>query len=367
MELKGVYGMKKILVVDDVEINREILREILQDEYEIVEAENGKKALEVIDAQKEELIAILLDLVMPEMDGFETLEVLKKNKIVERIPVLVITGDHDVNMEKRCFDLGSCDFIPKPFNNQIIKRRVRNMAEFFENKLQLEKKVEEQTAVLRKAFYTLQVQADRLKKRNQDIIDMLGTVVEYRNLESGEHIQRVKDYTRILAECAMEEFPEYELTPDKIDTVVAASALHDVGKITIPDKILLKPGRLTQEEFEYMKSHTLRGCEILDSIESDWEPESKKASYDICRHHHERYDGKGYPDGLAGEDIPLSAQLVSVADVYDALVNERCYKDAYSPQDAYHMIINGECGVFSPKLMEAFRKVRKQFEELAKK
>lgn len=241
------------------------------------------------------------------------------------------------------------------------------MAEFYENKLQLEKKIEEQTVVLKKALYTLREQAERLKKQNQNIIDMLGTVVEYRNLESGEHIQRVKGYTQILAECAMKEFPEYELTSDRIDTIVAASALHDVGKITIPDKILLKPGRLTKEEFEQMKTHTLRGCEILDAAEIDWEPESKKASYEICRHHHERYDGKGYPDGLKGEEIPLSAQLVSVADVYDALVNERCYKDAYSPDEAYYMILNGECGVFSPKLMTVFEKVREQFEELAKK
>ena len=204
----------------------------------------------------------------------------------------------------------------------------------------------------------------KLRENNQQIIDMLGTVVEYRNLESGEHIKRVKGYTGILAECAMKEYPEYGLTEEKIHTIVAASSLHDIGKITIPDSILLKPGRLTEDEYEYMKSHTIRGCELLDEIDQEWEPDYKKVSYEICRHHHERYDGKGYPDGLKGEEIPISAQLVSVADVYDALVNERCYKDAYSPDEAYRMIINGECGVFSPKLMEVFRKVRRDFEEM---
>lgn len=246
----------------------------------------------------------------------------------------------------------------------IVQKRVKNAAGLYKYKMQLEERVEEQTSVLRKAYQALKIQAEKLRENNQQIIDMLGTVVEYRNLESGEHIKRVKGYTGILAECAMKEYPEYGLTEEKIHTIVAASSLHDIGKITISDSILLKPGRLTEDEYEYMKSHTIRGCELLDEIDQEWEPDYKKVSYEICRHHHERYDGKGYPDGLKGEEIPISAQLVSVADVYDALVNERCYKDAYSPDEAYRMIINGECGVFSPKLMEVFRKVRRDFEEM---
>ena len=165
----------------------------------------------------------------------------------------------------------------------------------------------------------------------------------------------------------MEDYPEYDLTKEKIDIIESVSALHDIGKIAIPDRILLKPGRLTSEEFEYMKSHTIRGCELLDSIKEDRNDDTMKYAYEICRHHHERYDGKGYPDGLVGDEIPICAQLVSVADVYDALVNERCYKDAFSKEDAYRMIITGECGVFSPKLMESFRKVRPAFEKLANK
>ena len=355
----------KILVVDDALMNRDILKEILKDTYDILEAEDGKSALEILDAENNEISAILLDLVMPVMDGFEVLEELNARKMIEKIPVLIISGENSTQNEQRCFDLGIADFIGKPFNARLVRKRVQNAAEHYANRNELEAKVEEQTNVLRKAYITLKSQAEQLKRRNQDIIEILGTVVEYRNLESGEHVKRVGEYTRILAETFMVEYPEYGLTQDKIDVIVSASALHDIGKITIPDSILLKPGRLTKDELEYMKSHTTRGCELLESMKNVLDPKYEKVSSEICRHHHERFDGKGYPDGLKGDAIPLSAQLVSVADVYDALVNERCYKDAFSPEEAFRMIVNGECGVFSPRLMEVFRKVRPQFEKIA--
>lgn len=357
----------KILIVDDVEINRMMIGAILEEEYEIVWADNGKTALEILDEMKDEIAAILLDLVMPEMDGFQVLEELNKNGIIKSIPVLIISGENSVENENKCFELGIADFIGKPFNNMIVKKRVSNIVSFYDYKNTLEEKVAEQTSVLRKAYQTLKVQTEKLKMRNQEIIEVLGTVVEYRNHESGEHIQRVKGYTRILAEQFMREYPEYKLTEERIDMIVSASALHDIGKIAIPDSILQKPGRLTQDEYEYMKSHTMRGCEILDAVRSGWDKQTKQVSYEIIRYHHERYDGKGYPDGLKGDNIPLSAQFVSVADVYDALVNERCYKDAYSYEEAYNMIVRGECGIFSPRIMDCFRKVRREFEELAGK
>lgn len=229
----------------------------------------------------------------------------------------------------------------------------------------LEERVAEQTSVISEQYNLLKHQADQLAKSNVSIIEILGTIVEYRNLESGEHIQRVKSYTRILGEQLMEDYPEYNLTSKQLNVIVSASALHDVGKIAIPDSILLKPGRLTKEEFEYMKEHTTKGCEIINNIRGVWSEEYAKASYEICRHHHERYDGRGYPDGLLGENIPISAQLVAVADVYDALVNERVYKSAFSADKAFNMIINGECGTFSPKLMDCFTKCRDRFESLA--
>lgn len=204
--------------------------------------------------------------------------------------------------------------------------------------------------------------ARRLEENNRNIIDVLGTVVEYRNLESGDHIQRVKEYTRIIAEQIMADCPEYGLTRHFIDVMVPASALHDVGKIAISDSILLKPGKLTAEEFEEMKTHTTKGCAILENIEGAWSEEYKKICYDICRHHHERFDGRGYPDGLSGDDIPIAAQIVSIADVYDALISKRVYKDAYDKGQAFEMIMNGECGVFSPKLLAALTKVRHKLE-----
>lgn len=355
----------KVLIVDDMELNCEILTEILEDEYSIVTAENGKTALDIIQSSNEELAVILLDLVMPEIDGFGVLSVMKKQGLMDKIPVLVISGESSIKIEKQCFEYGVSDFIRKPFDNTLVKKRVNNIVHLFQYQNELEEKVEKQTETLRKQFQLLKLQAEKLKKNNEQIIDILGTVVESRNLESGEHIRRVKEFTRILAEELMRQYPEYGLTQENVDIIVAASPLHDIGKIAIPDNILLKPARLTPEEYEYMKSHTIRGCEILNNVKGVWEEAYSRACYDICRHHHERYDGKGYPDGLAGEAIPISAQIVSVADVYDALVSERVYKGAFSKDQAFHMIVTGECGVFSPKILECFRSVKKDFEELA--
>lgn len=228
----------------------------------------------------------------------------------------------------------------------------------------LEETVEKQSEMMKRQYKLLLKQAEKLRESNEKIIEILGTVVECRNLESGEHIKRVKGFTKILADCLMREYKEYGLTPWDVEVIAATSALHDIGKISISDNILLKPGKLTDEEYEYMKSHTTRGCEILEHIRGAWDEAFHQVGYNICRHHHERYDGKGYPDGLAGDDIPIEAQIVSIADVYDALISERVYKAAYSPEEAYRMIVTGECGVFSPKLLECFRKVKGEFEDL---
>ena len=295
----------------------------------------------------------------------EIIEELNKKPWGKQIAIIIISGDNAIQTEARCFELGVADFVHRPFDNRLVRKRVRNVVSLYQYQEELEQKVEKQTSVLRKQFRLLQQQAESLRRSKEKVIDILGTVVEYRNLESGEHIKRVKGYTRILAERLQQDYPEYELTQERIEVIVAASALHDVGKIAIPDSILLKPGKLTQEEFEYMKSHTTKGCEILNSIEDAWDEEYKKVSYVICRHHHERYDGKGYPDGLKGEDIPIAAQIVSIADVYDALVNERVYKSAFSKEKAFQMIVTGECGVFLPKLLDCFWNTRKQFENLA--
>ena len=355
----------KILIVDDSFINRELLIEMLEDEYEVITCENGLQALELMEENYNELAIILLDLVMPVLDGVGFLKALQNKPIMKDIPILVISGETNVETEIKCFDYGVFDFIKKPFDNRLVKKRIKNAVDLYMYKNNLEERVAEQTSVISEQYNLLKHQADQLAKSNVSIIEILGTIVEYRNLESGEHIQRVKPYTRILGEQLMEDYPEYNLTSKQLNVIVSASALHDVGKIAIPDSILLKPGRLTKEEFEYMKEHTTKGCEIINNIRGVWSEEYAKASYEICRHHHERYDGRGYPDGLLGENIPISAQLVAVADVYDALVNERVYKSAFSADKAFNMIINGECGTFSPKLMDCFTKCRDRFESLA--
>ena len=317
----------RVLVVDDAELNREILKEILGQEYQVITAADGVEAIELLGRHHAELAVVLLDLIMPKADGFAVLEEMRKKGWMEKTPVLIISGETSAETEK----------------------------------------VQKQTLALRKQYSLLQIQAEKLRKSNENIIEILGNVVEYRNVESGQHIRRVKGFTAILAKELMKEYPEYGLDEKKVELIVAASALHDIGKIVIPDKILLKPAKLTPEEFEYMKSHTTRGSEILDNFSHIWDEDYHKTTHEICRYHHERYDGRGYPDGLSGDAIPISAQLVSIADVYDALVSERVYKSAYSKEEAFHMIVSGECGVFSPKLLECFRNTRKQFEELADK
>lgn len=357
--------MYKALIVDDLEINREMLAEILEDEYCIELAENGQQAIDILRAEEGEISVVLLDLVMPGMDGYQVLEEMNRYRWLEKIPVLVISAESALAVERRCFDMGVLDFIHKPFDRTLIRKRVENMVDLVAYKNRLEEKVEKQTDTLRKQNELLRAQAKKLQESNTKMIDILGAVVESRNLESGEHIKRVKGFTRILGEQLMQEYPEYGLTPSKLDIIVYAAALHDVGKITIPDSVLLKPGRLTKEEFEVMKTHTTRGCEILDNVEGVWDEEYGRACYEICRYHHERYDGRGYPDGLTGEEIPVAAQIVGIADVYDALVSERVYKGAFTEEEAYGMIQGGECGTFSPKILAGFAHVREAFKEMA--
>lgn len=355
---------EKVLIVDDIELNREILAVALGDEYEVLQASDGLQTIEILKTDSEGITAMLLDLIMPNVDGYAVLDYMREHGLLERIPVIVISAESARDVEVKCLEMGVTDFIRKPFDSVTVRRRVKNTAELFMYKNHLEDKVRLQTRELEEKNKLFQAQAEQIRETNEKIVDVLGTVVEYRNLESGEHIKRVKEFTNILAEKAAEKYPEYGLTPEKIAVIVAASPLHDIGKIAIKDSVLLKPGRLTDEEFEYMKTHTTKGCEILTQIAGTWSEEYEKISYEICLHHHERYDGKGYPDGLAGEDIPISAQLVSIADVYDALVSDRVYKKAIEKGKAYQMILDGECGTFSPRLIECFKESRQEFEEL---
>ena len=351
--------MNKALIVDDIELNREMLSDILSDEYEVIEAGNGNEALEKIEENFSDLSVILLDLVMPELDGTGVLKIMKDRGWIERFPVLIITGETDVATELKCLELGAADFIGKPFDESRAKRRVANSVQLYTYKNRLEEQVAEKTAELRKSNQVLE-------EMNDKIIQMLGDIVESRNEESGEHVKRVKIFTKIFAEYVKNHFPEYGLTDEDVELIATASPLHDVGKIMVKDAILLKPGKLTPEEFAEMKKHTIYGCEVLDRVRYIWPEKYNRICSEICLNHHERVDGRGYPNGLKGDDIPVSAQIVGLADVYDALVTDRVYKKAFHPDTAFDMILNGDCGTFSEKMTETFKACREEIEKITK-
>ena len=342
---------KTILIADDAVINRELLKDIFEEQYEILEAANGEEAITQLIKHADVIRLVLLDLMMPVKDGLEVLKFMARAGFIEKIPVIMITGESTVESDMTAYDLGATDIIYKPFEPQIVIRRAKNTMELYEHRIFMEKELEKRTQALVES-------QDKLAKSNDFLINALSSVVEFRSLESGEHIQRVKYFTGILLRYLRKYYPEYGFSDEQIALITQASALHDLGKIAIPDNILLKPGKLTFEEFEEMKKHTTYGCELLENFVQD-ENEFYRYCYDICRHHHERYDGRGYPDNLEGEDIPIWAQVVSIVDVYDALVSKRVYKDAYAGDEAVRMIHAGECGTFSPKIIDCFDRAKR--------
>lgn len=340
-----------LLLVDDMEINRIILREVFRKEYRILEAENGEQALMLANNYRENIVAVLLDIIMPVKDGYQVMEEMGKQGMLSDFPVVIITADNEADSELKAFDLGASDIIGKPFEPYVVKRRVENIIELYRYKQNLEELVEEQSI--------------KLLKSNEVMIDTLSSVIEYRSVESGQHILRIRMFTKILLEDVSRSYQEYGLDEKTIEMIVSASAMHDIGKIAVPDAILNKPGPLTAEEFEIIKMHSEKGCEILSGLGRLEDKEYQKYVYNICRYHHERWDGLGYPEGLKGDSIPICAQVVGLADVYDALTSDRVYKKALPPEQAYIMILNGECGEFSPKLLECFKNVKEQFAELS--
>ena len=356
---------RSILIVDDNEINRGILGEIFKDKYNIIEADNGIEAMKEMEAHEDELAAILLDIIMPEMDGYAVLEAMQqKDNLNDTIPVLMITADTSTEAERTSYQKGAADVIHKPFDPVIVDRRVGRTIELYDHKNNLENQIDDQTRILKKQFIYLKKQEEKLRNSNERVIDTIATIVEFRSMESSYHLKRIKGFVRILALTAMNNFPELGLTPHMIDVITQASAMHDIGKISVPDSILLKPGRLSNEEFDVMKSHTTRGSEVIEMLKDVQDKEYYEMCLDICRHHHERYDGRGYPDGLKGEENSIGAQFTALADVYDALVSDRVYKSAFPMDKAYEMIKNGECGVFSEKLMACFEFARPDMEKL---
>lgn len=333
---------KTILIVDDMEINREILAEIFKSDYEIVEACDGVEAVEILN-REDDIVAVLLDIIMPKLDGLGVLREMNRTKKISYIPAFLITAEADTNMLSEGYELGAIDVITKPFMSHFLKCRVNNVVELYEHRNHLEHVVERQV--------------ERFKQMNQSLVEALASIIEFRDGESGEHVRRIYRVTKILMTEASNTYQEYRLSEEEIEKIASSSILHDIGKIAIPDMILNKPGRLTKEEFEIMKQHTVKGCEILQTLPDILDNAIYRYSYDICRHHHERWDGKGYPDGLPGDEISIWAQVVAIADVYDALTSVRVYKGAYSKETACKMIANGECGTFNPKLLTVFENV----------
>ncbi len=337
---------KTILIADDAEINRDMLKMIFEEQFNILEAADGNETIHILDKEHESIQMLFLDLIMPEKTGLEVMEYMQNKGYMNTIPVIMITGEATAESDVKAYEYGASDIIYKPFEPKVVMRRTLNIMELFENRLNIERQLEERTQALIESQKTLE-------KNNEFLINALSSVVEFRSLESGEHIRRVKVFTRVILNYLNKFYPEYNLSKKQVDLIVDASALHDIGKIAIPDSILLKPGKLTPDEFDEMKKHTTFGCELLKKFKQD-DSEFYHYCYDICRHHHEKYDGKGYPDGLVGEDIPIWAQVVSIVDVYDALVSARIYKTAYAADKAIQMIHDGECGLFSPKILDCF-------------
>lgn len=344
---------KQILIVDDEELNRVVLIGLFDEEYEILEAGNGEEAVEQIE-NNSNIALILLDVVMPVKDGFWVLEYMKNHDLIENIPIILITAETILDTEDQAYAYGVADVIHKPFYPHIVRRRAKNIIELYQNKYHMEERLKEQEKEIR-------AQEKKLREGNEFMIEALSSVVEFRSLETGDHVRRVKYFTRIMLKYLMTYFPKYGLTPTQVDEIARASALHDIGKIGIPDAILFKPARLTTEEFEIMKTHTTIGCEVLEKFHAHQSEEFYRYCYEICRYHHERWDGNGYPDHLVGEDIPISAHVVAIADVYDALVSPRVYKSPYANNTAYDMILNGECGQFSPDVLECFKLAKEDF------
>ncbi len=354
----------QVLIINDDKVDLAALNRALTGDYKCVMASSVNEGVKYLASGEGEFMAVIIKLDIKPITGLRFLQIMSDNNKIQTMPFIVTAeSEDDVELDD-CFELGAVDYIAKPFSNARVRRCIdRNITTF--NKFRaLGTEIEKNNHRLQEQYEKLQVQNEELRDSQTAVLEALGTVVEHRNMEDSNHVKRVKRYTEILGKHMIESFPSCGLTEEKLKIYARASMLHDVGKICIPDEIMLKPGRISDDEFELMKSHTTKGVEMLSQIRHCWDEEYAKVAEDICRWHHERFDGRGYPDGLQGDEIPLSAQLVSIADTYDALVSDRVYKKAYTKSEAFKMMTGSECGVFSPNLMEAFRQSREEFERI---
>ena len=329
---------QKILIIDDSEFNRAILAEVLGGEFDILEAENGKEGLEVLEQYERDISLVLLDIIMPVMDGFEVLGEMVNRNWIDDIPVIMISSEDSENIICRAYEMGVSDYINRPFDTQVVYRRVYNTIKLY--------------AKQRRMIQLVTDQVYEKQKNSQIMIGILSQIMGYRNGESGQHILRINLITDILLDELARKTDRYNLSWSRRSVIITASALHDIGKIGISGTILNKPESLTAEEQQIIRAHTLIGAALLKNLELYQNEELVKTAYEICRWHHERYDGNGYPDGLKGEEIPIAAQVVSLADAYDILASKRAYKEAIPHREAIKKILEGESGIFNPVLLE---------------
>lgn len=358
--------MKKMLVADNVEMNKSIICEIFSSQYEIIETSSSEALFKLLIQNKNDISIILVNETIANNFTKESVQTLSNMEVFDNIPsVLILEGELTQRSKAMNMHFPYSDVLTSPVNPHIIRKRVENLVELYSHKNELEDMVQKQTARILLQNQALRIQERKISTINNDMLDTLSTVIEYRDVESGRHIHRIKKFTEVMLKALSVKYPEYNMTPEKMAMIASASALHDIGKIAIPDSILLSPRRLTYEEFNIMKTHTIKGCELLNHLDGVEKNEYFTYCYDICRYHHEKYDGKGYPDGLVGEQIPIWAQIVSVADCYDALTSERSYKSALTHEQAIEMMRSGACGAFSDKMMNCLSMVLSDFKSLA--
>ena len=376
----------KILIAVNDDDTREILEEMFEEtDFEAVPVETGTEATKVIDSDGKNLALVILDTDLPEISAQDIAKKISDSEFSAAIPIFVVSEDISLKMEKSMLKAGATDFRKKPFDSNLVKKKLLKFIELYS--------VNELLAAERAKTKALEKQNELLKsesgaandaegsisaasgggaskaeiknftRMHDNLIELVGRIIEYRNPENHSHVRRMKGLVKIMGKHMIELYPEYGLTLEKVDMIVSAASIHDLGKQAIPDSVILKPGRFTNDEYELMKSHTLKGIDLLDSIRGCWDDEYDRIVRRIVRSHHEKYDGGGYPDGLKGDDIPIEAQLISIADTYDALVNDRVYKKAYPKDVAFNMIMAGECGVFPPKILECFKVCRGELED----
>ena len=345
----------KILIADREGADRKLLSQLLGDSYDIILADDGRQVLSEIQKRKNELAAVVLDWDIPLVSAYQIMQVMQSKRMLGQMRLFVSTAKMDSEIDKKAFGMDATAIIHKPYSAVAVHRQILSCLEQAAERERLREEVD-------KRGRQLEESQKKLDGFYDNLLDAIGTVMEYRVSESDQHVKRIKGFSRILAVAYKNQFPDCGLDEAEINRIVRGSVIHDIGKVAVPDAVLLNPAKLTEDEQQIMRSHTTKGEEIMQLLREVQDEEQFRVSCEICRWHHERHDGGGYPDGLEGSEIPLSAQIVSIVDVYDELVSERISKKPYDKETAFRKIMSGECGAFAPELLQCFETSKKLLE-----